>query len=105
MVYITDDLLAAKNFERHNSLSVVAHEHGGSVAEVLDITQNGGRAFDIDFDDPSWLKTKDSLKPLGLGIMLNTCNDQVQEYYRAFTDHVSCVALHYDQTVPVINRR
>ncbi|OQV16992.1 Transmembrane protein 94 [Hypsibius exemplaris] len=104
-VYITEEAQIAKNFDRHNSLSAVAYDSQSAVPEILDMTQSGGRAFDIEFDDPSWTKVLNSLKPLGLGILLNTCNEEVQEYYRTFTDHVSCVANHHDQTVPVVNRR
>lgn len=102
---MTDETLLAKSFDRHNSLSIMHPELLNAALEVVDITQSGGRAFEIDFDDPNWTRLENSLKPIGLGVLLNTCNKEVQEYYRAFTDHVSCVALHHDQSVPVVNRR
>ncbi|XP_055339776.1 transmembrane protein 94-like [Paramacrobiotus metropolitanus] len=108
MGHSADEALTAKSFERHNSLSVVHQEVPeliDGVAEVVDITQSGGREFEIDFDDPSWTRMLGNLKPLGLAVLLNTCSKEVQDYYRAFTDHVSCVALHHDQSVPVVNRR
>ena len=83
-VFLSEDAQIAKNFERHNSLSTVPQDAHDGVPEILDITQSGARPFDIEFDDPAWTKLLSSLKPLGLGILLNTCNEEVQAYYRAF---------------------
>lgn len=105
IVHMSEDSLSAKIFERHNSLSVVHEEAFSGVTEVLDITQSGGRAFDIDFDDPHWIKLENSLKPIGLAILLNTCNKDVQDYNRAVTDHLCCVAHNHDPTVPVVSHR
>lgn len=46
-----------------------------------------------------------SLKPIGLGILLNTCNMDTQEHYVQFCSHVTCEALYNEDLVPVTNRR
>lgn len=49
-----------------------------SVAEVLDITHDQNDPFTLHFDDTDWYKHLNSLKPLGLAILLNTCNMKTQ---------------------------
>ena len=46
-----------------------------------------------------------NLKPLGLAILLNTCNQATQEESVQFSDHVSCEALKNEVAVSVINKR
>lgn len=76
-----------------------------SMAEVLDLTHDHALPFRLQFDDPSWRQHLNSLKPLGLAILLNTCNMETQEHYAQFCCHVTCEALHNENLVPVINRR
>lgn len=47
-------------------------------AEVLDLTHNHHDPFKLHFDDQEWDKYLPSLKPLGLAILLNTCNVETQ---------------------------
>ena len=61
--------------------------------------------FRLQFDDPSWQQYIDSLKPLGLAILLNTCNPKTQERYAQFCSHLSCLSLHHEDLIPVTNRR
>ena len=44
------------------------------VPEILTITHDHRNPFKVDFDDPTWRQYITSLKPLGLSILLNTCN-------------------------------
>ncbi|CAG5101385.1 Similar to Tmem94: Transmembrane protein 94 (Mus musculus) [Cotesia congregata] len=57
------------------------------VAEVLDLTHDHALPFRLQFDDPSWRHHLNSLKPLGLAILLNTCNMETQEHYAQFCCH------------------
>lgn len=76
-----------------------------TVAEVLDLTHDHASPFRLQFDDHTWKQHLSSLKPLGLAILLNTCNMATQEHYAAFCAHVTCEALHDEDLVPVTNRR
>lgn len=76
-----------------------------SVAEVLDLTHDHALPFRLEFDDQAWKQHLNSLKPLGLAILLNTCNMETQEHYTQFCCHVTCEALYNENLVPVTNRR
>lgn len=52
--------------KRDSGRIIDTHKHPGTVAEVLDLTHDQCSPFRIDFDDHSWKKHIDSLKPLGL---------------------------------------
>lgn len=64
----TRDTIQAKASaaKRDSGRIVDTHKHPGTVAEVLDLTHDQCSPFRIDFDDHSWKKHIDSLKPLGL---------------------------------------
>lgn len=51
--------------KRDSGRIIDTHKHPGTVAEVLDLTHDQCSPFRIDFDDHSWKKHIDSLKPLG----------------------------------------
>lgn len=99
-----------------------------SRAEVLDVTHDPHSALSLQFDDTNWSRFLSNLKPLGLGILLNTCNPDIQAEYTRFCDHISCESLHNEAagrnryimccnrftnyfrltffaTVPVVNKR
>ena len=76
-----------------------------SRAEVLDLSHDCTTPFRLQFDDPSWQQFVDSLKPLGLAILLNTCNPSTQEKYAQFCAHLSCLGLFHEDLIPVTNRR
>ncbi|KAG8227374.1 hypothetical protein J437_LFUL000382 [Ladona fulva] len=76
-----------------------------TVAEVLDLTHDHGSPFRLQFDDQTWRRHLSSLKPLGLAILLNTCNMATQEHYSHFCSHVTCEAMYNEDLVPVTNRR
>ncbi|ESN95204.1 hypothetical protein HELRODRAFT_86932, partial [Helobdella robusta] len=57
------------------------------------------------FDDHAWEMYMNSLKPLGLSILLNTCNLETIEQYTEFADHVSCMSHKHKEAIPVVNRR
>ncbi|KAK0084269.1 hypothetical protein PV325_007343 [Microctonus aethiopoides] len=80
-------------------------ENNHPIAEVLDLTHDRALPFRLQFDDPSWRNHLNSLKPLGLAILLNTCNMETQEHYAQFCSHVTCEALYNENLVPVTNRR
>ncbi|OXU20778.1 hypothetical protein TSAR_005268 [Trichomalopsis sarcophagae] len=88
-----------------NRTSYVHHDMSHTVAEVLDLTHDRALPFKLQFDDHSWRQHLNSLKPLGLAILLNTCNMETQEHYTQFCCHVTCEALHNENLVPVTNRR
>lgn len=80
-----------------------------TVAEVLDITIDNNN--ELHFDETNWEQYLNSLKPLGLNILLNTCNDQTRSVYANFYSHISH-ELRYkkadnglDLVVPVTSRR
>ncbi|XP_060071400.1 transmembrane protein 94-like [Ylistrum balloti] len=83
---------------------VKAYESPSHV-EVLDLTHDSKNVFGLRFDDPTWKNHLNSLKPLGLNILLNTCNIKTVEWYTQFTDHVASEALENEETVAVVNRR
>jgi hypothetical protein len=74
-------------------------------AEVLDLSHDCTAPFRLQFDDPSWQQYMGSLKPLGLAILLNTCNPSTQERYSQFCSHLACLSKFHEDTVPVTNRR
>ncbi|KAL1486544.1 hypothetical protein MTO96_031339 [Rhipicephalus appendiculatus] len=79
--------------------------HPGTHVEVLDLTHSMLSAFGVQFDDPQWKDYINNLKPLGLSILLNTCNPATQEKYARFCDHIACESLHNESAVPVVNKR
>ncbi|XP_051174017.1 transmembrane protein 94 isoform X2 [Leptopilina boulardi] len=88
-----------------NKSSFSQNDSSHTVAEVLDLTHDHALPFRLQFDDHSWRQYLNSLKPLGLAILLNTCNMDTQEHYTKFCSHVSCEALHSENLIPVTNRR
>lgn len=76
-----------------------------AIAEVLDLTHHYDDPFEVHFDDTLWKKYLSSLKPLGLAILLNTCNLDTQEHYTGFCSHITCEAMYNEHLVPVTNRR
>ncbi|KAG7210195.1 hypothetical protein KM043_011750 [Ampulex compressa] len=88
-----------------NRTSYIQHDMSHSTAEVLDLTHDHALPFRLQFDDHSWRQHLNSLKPLGLAILLNTCNMDTQEHYMQFCCHVTCEALYNENLVPVTNRR
>ncbi|XP_047352774.1 transmembrane protein 94 isoform X3 [Vespa velutina] len=91
--------------EISNRTCYVQHEISHSTAEVLDLTHDHALPFRLQFDDHSWRQHLNSLKPLGLAILLNTCNMETQEHYTQFCCHVTCEAVYNENLVPVTNRR
>ncbi|GJQ72359.1 hypothetical protein Trydic_g3444 [Trypoxylus dichotomus] len=76
-----------------------------TIGEVLDLTHNQSDPFKLHFDDRKWQKYLPSLKPLGLSILLNTCNLDTLENYNQFCSHITCEAIYNENLVPVTNRR
>ncbi|XP_060522096.1 transmembrane protein 94 isoform X2 [Cylas formicarius] len=76
-----------------------------ATVEVLDLTHTHNDPFRLRFDDQDWQRHLASLKPLGLAILLNTCNLGTQEHYSKFCSHIACEATYNENLVPVTNRR
>lgn len=76
----------------------------GAVAEVLDLTHDQHSPFRLEFDDHAWAQHLQSLKPLGLAILVNTCCPLTQAHYAQFCNHVTAVAMLDKDLVPVTNR-
>ena len=49
--------------------------------------------FKVEFDDPAWATYLERLKPLGLGILMNTCNLSTEEKYTNFFNHLICESI------------
>ncbi|XP_064632802.1 transmembrane protein 94-like isoform X2 [Lineus longissimus] len=81
-----------------------AYMQEGTV-EVLDVTHDPQSRYGLLFDDPKWKNQISSLKPLGLNILLNTCNLETADAYTKFADHVMCASFKKEDTVAVVNRR
>lgn len=113
--------------KRDDGRIINTHEDPGTIAEVLDLTHEQSSPFRIDFDDSSWKRHIDCLKPLGkvysidsiprvrhkpftfyfglgLAILVNTCCQKTQEHYTKFCAHVTAVATLDKDLVPVTNR-
>ena len=88
-----------KRTKRSRSRSYQSRTH------VLDVTHDPHSAFSMQFDDPTWDRFLPSLKPLGLAVLLNTCNPDAHEEYTLFCDHIACESLHNEIAVPVVNKR
>jgi len=63
---------------------------GALDAEILSVTPDHQNPFKVDFDDQSWSQYVEHLKPLGLSILLNTCNISTEEKYTNFYNHLIC---------------
>ena len=63
---------------------------GQLVPEILTISQDHNNPFQVQFDDPNWRRHLPSLKPLGLSVLLNTCNTDTEETYRNFYNFLVC---------------
>lgn len=62
-------------------------------AEILTVTHDIRNPFKVEFDDPTWARYTGHLKPLGLSIMLNTCNVSTEEKYTSFFNHLVCESM------------
>ncbi|XP_066585135.1 endoplasmic reticulum magnesium-transporting P-type ATPase isoform X2 [Prorops nasuta] len=100
-----ESTLLTENTKDSIKASYAQNEMSHSMAEVLDLTHDHALPFRLQFDDHSWRQHLNSLKPLGLAILLNTCNMETQEHYMQFCCHVTCEALYNENLVPVTNRR
>ncbi|XP_063961258.1 transmembrane protein 94-like [Lytechinus pictus] len=58
-------------------------------AEVLTLSQDPSGVHGVEFDETNWDRHISSLKPMGLTILMNTCNSNTVETYCSFMDHVS----------------
>ena len=67
------------------------------VPEVLTISHDHKNPFKVDFDDISWKNYVEHLKPIGLSIMLNTCNLSTEEKYTNFFNHLVCESMRLEQ--------
>lgn len=69
----------------------------------MDVTPD--RKNGLQFDDPDWQRYLPNLKPLGLAILLNTCNAETQDEYSQFTSHILQESLLVDTQLPVVSKR
>ncbi|KAG5667696.1 hypothetical protein PVAND_015667 [Polypedilum vanderplanki] len=76
-----------------------------TVAEVLDLTHDQNSPFKLEFDDHEWKNHLNSLKPLGLAILVNTCCEKTQFSYSKFCSHIAAASIVDKNLVPVTNRR
>ncbi|ODN05210.1 hypothetical protein Ocin01_01491 [Orchesella cincta] len=95
--------------KKNRRSSTVSFPSTTTVAEVLDITIDNNN--ELHFDETNWEQYLPNLKPLGLNILLNTCNDKTRRVYANFYSHISH-ELRYkkadnrlDLVVPVTSRR
>ncbi|KAL7641431.1 UNVERIFIED_CONTAM: hypothetical protein RMT77_008571 [Armadillidium vulgare] len=71
---------------------------------LMSLTHDHLTAFGLQFDDRAWKRYLFSLKPLGLNILLNTCNPETQSHYTRFCSHITCEAMYNEDLVPVSQR-
>jgi len=76
--------------ENHFDLIGEDPEESDFTSEILTVTHDHNNPFQVDFDDPQWKTYLPSLKPLGLSILLNTCNLWTEEKYTYFFQHLLC---------------
>ena len=69
------------------------------VPEILTITHDHRNPFKVDFDDPAWKQYITSLKPLGLSILLNTCNLATEEKYTNFFNYLICESIRLENQI------
>ncbi|XP_066939124.1 transmembrane protein 94 isoform X23 [Macrobrachium rosenbergii] len=104
-LYGDDDLLHEATIEKIASpqpTKVSLFSESESV--LLSLTHDHQTAFGLQFDDPMWRRYLLSLKPLGLNILLNTCNPATQNHYTQFCAHITCEAMYNEDLVPVSQR-
>lgn len=58
------------------------------VIETFNITHDCTNGYHLKFDDKNWNNSLNSLKPLGLSILLNTCNEKVSDSYFKLCDFI-----------------
>lgn len=92
-----------KSAVHHKNHHLVASAAARARTEVLDLSHDPYRSFVVHFDDPHWRNYSNNLKPLGLNILLNSCNLHA-EYIR-FIDHVHAISAVVPRTIAVVNRR
>ena len=66
------------------------------IPEILSVTHDPRNPFKVEFDDPSWQSYMNYLLPLGLSIVLNTCNISTEEKYTNFFNHLVCESVRVD---------
>lgn len=66
------------------------YHQNGVTPEILTVTHDPFSPFRVEFDDPHWKTHLSSLKPLGLSILLNTCNLKTEEKYTEFYNYLLC---------------
>ena len=76
--------------ENHLNLMRDEQEECDVTPEILTVTHDHDNPFGVDFDDPYWRNYLPNLKPLGLSILLNTCNLWTEEKYTYFFQHLMC---------------
>ncbi|XP_050731549.1 transmembrane protein 94-like isoform X3 [Eriocheir sinensis] len=90
--------------EGHLQRSLPNNATKESESVLMSLTHDHQTAFGLQFDDPMWRRYLLSLKPLGLNILLNTCNPATQEHYTQFCAHITCEAMYNEDLVPVSQR-
>ncbi len=68
--------------------SIVVNPTNKNVIETFNLTHDNSNGFTLKFDDINWCKNMNSLKPLGLSILLNTCNKKLISNHTKFTDFI-----------------
>jgi len=76
--------------ENHLNLMNDELDESDVTPEILTVTHDHDNPFGVDFDDPQWSAYLPNLKPLGLSILLNTCNLWTEEKYTYFFQHLLC---------------
>ncbi|VDD82961.1 unnamed protein product [Mesocestoides corti] len=60
-----------------------------SAPEILNVTAPSDSVYMPRFESPRWYRFIESLKPIGLGLLLNNCQPKTREHYAAFADHLT----------------
>lgn len=58
------------------------------ILDTFNVTHDYTNGFQLKFDDTNWCQSLSMFKPLGLSILLNTCNKQISNNYLNFCDFI-----------------
>ena len=71
------------------------YKENGVTPEILTVTHDHNNPFRVEFDDPQWRVHLASLKPVGLSILLNTCNVDTEQRYSDFYNYLVAESTRY----------
>ena len=77
--------MTQSNRSRSSNSNIEKNRHQ---LETFNLTHDNSNGFRLEFDDTNWSKNMNVLKPLGLSILLNTCNEELTKSYARLYDFI-----------------